>query len=461
MAKKPAKIVPMIPNRRFHALISGSFEPYLGLYINAEETSIQELMEKIKMQKDNLEDDGSSVLQGSTDLFYFYKQSIVRCTRLSVRKPFLDLSRLFGKYLGVYADFLTSKLSGEAEFKKPLNTLDVKLVALILNTAEYCFATSEQMEEKIKEKIDPTLADKVDLSIQKESFNKLLADSTNCLVQGLLWACSNGFSMMVKQSWSNVDNVGDQSKYVNDIGINLTTRMNVLKQTLSPKHFKNFCNKFVEAFSLRLLSNIYKCKPISEVGAEQMLLDTQAIKSAVLDIGSTKGEPPQQTFSRFVTKEMQKAENVIKVLLNPADPPDSLVDTYIHLMANSDVTKFQALLDLKGLRRNEQQSVLEVFRSHLPSTPSGDQPITQSAPSNMNAFTTSLSNFPQAFNNVPQAIDNAFKPDKLKNMVNKTINVNQFMNKLQLRPNSQASGGGSSSNTAGAPPAPPPPPPRN
>lgn len=42
----------------------------------------------------------------------------------------------------------------------------------ILTTAEYCLETTQQLEEKLKEKVDPELADKVNLSQEQDIFHK-------------------------------------------------------------------------------------------------------------------------------------------------------------------------------------------------------------------------------------------------------------------------------------------------
>ena len=110
LGKKPIKTLPPVANPRFYGLISGCFEPYLVLYINAEEEKLVELMNRIKTQKENLDDDSYSVLSSSTDLFFFYKESLKRCSKISTRKPLLDLAKLFGKYLHNYSEILTAKL---------------------------------------------------------------------------------------------------------------------------------------------------------------------------------------------------------------------------------------------------------------------------------------------------------------------------------------------------------------
>lgn len=77
---------------------------------------LQELMTRIKTQQENLDDDSYSVLSSSTDLFFFYRESLKRCSKISTRRPLLDLATLFGKYLLNYKEILASKIPPYAFF---------------------------------------------------------------------------------------------------------------------------------------------------------------------------------------------------------------------------------------------------------------------------------------------------------------------------------------------------------
>ena len=50
------------------------------------------------------DDNSSSVLQSSTELFIYYKETLVNCSTLSTRKPFYDLCVMFAKWLRIYAN---------------------------------------------------------------------------------------------------------------------------------------------------------------------------------------------------------------------------------------------------------------------------------------------------------------------------------------------------------------------
>ena len=107
---------------------------------------------------------------------------------------------------------------------------------------------------------------------------------TSCvqlLVQELENACDPHLSQMVKMQWANVDSVGDQSPYVSAV-LNVAKQMvPIVRDNLasSKKHFTQFCVKFANNFIPKFLQHLYKCKPLSTVGAEQLLLGKNAYYS--------------------------------------------------------------------------------------------------------------------------------------------------------------------------------------
>ncbi len=88
---------------------------------------------------------------------------------------------------------------------------------------------------------------------------------------------------MMRKSWGNIENVGDQSEYVSMVASSLTNSITLMRPILQTgKYFKVFCEKLADSFLEKFESSIFKCRPISEVGAEQMLLDTHALKTILI-----------------------------------------------------------------------------------------------------------------------------------------------------------------------------------
>nr|VDD00933.1 unnamed protein product [Brassica oleracea] len=108
----------------------------------------------------------------------------------------------------------------------------------------------------------------------------------------------------------------------------------------------------------------------------QMLLDTQAMKTILLEIPSLARHlflnlklvislqtSTAASYSKFVSHEMSRAEALLKVILSPID---SVADTYRALFPEGTPMEFQRILELKGLKKADQQSILDDFNKHGP-----------------------------------------------------------------------------------------------
>ncbi|KAJ1340953.1 hypothetical protein BSLG_004426 [Batrachochytrium salamandrivorans] len=340
---------------KFYKIIASCFEPFLWHYIDLEDKALAEKFEVFKTQ--TLHTDEEAVLTSSTDLFLVYRQTLLNGARLSTRKPFLDLSQMFGKWLNNYNSLLLSKL--HRDDKRVPTDDDLRNTCYIMNTADYCASTTAQLEEKLIEKIDEDMKGLLSLSAERESFMSCSASAVQSLVRLVENSTEAAFQAMIKRSWSTVTSVGDQSEHITMIAVTLSSAIKVIRRTIiSTKYFRSFCDKFAESFTSKYLAAIYKCRPLSEVGAEQMLLDTSPIQ-------------PPPAYIKILGRGITKIEQLLKVVLRPQDPTDVLVDTYNLLYQDYSASNFQRILELKGLRRSEMQPILDVFQIKIPA---GTQP---------------------------------------------------------------------------------------
>ena len=134
--------------------------------------------------------------------------------------------------------------------------------------------TTEQLELKLKEKVDPDFVNRISFNGEQNIYIGVITSCVQLLVQELESACEPHLSQMIKMSWATVESVGDQSPYVSGL-INIAKQMiPIVRDNLasSRKHFTQFCVKFANNFIPKFLQHLYKCKPLSTVGAEQLLL---------------------------------------------------------------------------------------------------------------------------------------------------------------------------------------------
>jgi len=64
--------------------------------------------------------------------------------------------------------------------------------------------------------------------------------------------------------------------------------------------------------------------------------------------------------------------------MSPHEPQKAFVESYIKLLPDTDVSDFQKILDMKGLKRSDQSTMTEIYRSMKPPVPrangSSDRP---------------------------------------------------------------------------------------
>ncbi|CAN6465515.1 unnamed protein product [Victoria cruziana] len=355
----------------FHGIISSCFEPHLTVYVELEEKTLMENLEKLIQDETWETEEGSqtNVLSSSMQVFLIIRRSLKRCSALTKNKTLFNLFKVFQKILKAYATKLSSKLpkggtgivaaATGTDGQIKVSDRDERVVCYIVNTAEYCHKTSAELADSIGKIIDSQFAEAVDMSEVQDEFSAVITKSLMTLVQGLETKFEAEMAAMTRVAWGTIESVGDQSEYVNGINAILTTSIPVLGNLLSPIYFQFFLDKLAASLGPRFYQNIYKCKQISETGAQQMLLDTQAVKTILLEIPALgKQSSGAPGYSTFVGREMSKAEALLKVILSPVE---SVADTYRALLPEGTPSDFQRILELKGLRRTDQQMILDDF----------------------------------------------------------------------------------------------------
>ena len=408
----------------FKGVISQCFEPHLHIYIEAQDRNLADMVERFAADAatGNIGaaakgPDGSPVLPSCGDLFVFYRKCLVQCSELSTGQPMLSLSTLFRKYLSEYTRrVLVPSLPrvGSASATQPMPSIpsmtqlrdlkelsqattgilanfssllkeggdsvrfspaDQEVICMVLVTVEYCIDTTKQLEEKLKQKVEVGLADQITFSGELEMFHSVTAQCVGLLVTELEGACEPALQAMVRVAWAAVEQVGDQSHYVSQLSAAVRATVPRLRDCLqtSRKYFTQFCLKFVSSFIPKFISQLYRCRPVGTVGAEQLLLDTHSLKTVLLDLPNLAESSGQQNraaatrkapaaFTKVVVKGMTRAEMILKVVMSPADPLDGFVEQYIRLVQDPDLAELGKLLEMKGLRRGDQAAYLERFR---------------------------------------------------------------------------------------------------
>jgi vacuolar protein sorting-associated protein 53 len=221
------------------------------------------------------------------------------------------------------------------------------VVCHIINTGEYCVEVVPQLEQMIKAKINPNLADKVDMTKEVDGFHDLVAFAMKVLISGVLDRLEPAFKQMVTIPWGNVAAVGEESAYCHIIASMLQELIPKLQATLSSSFFNTFCTKFVSEFLARYTDVITKQKRISEMGSQQLLLDTYNLKTLFMKLpamGSSSTTAIPSMYTKIVTSRINHIEAILKLI---GTPEEVLVERFRVLWPDGGPTDLQLLMSLK------------------------------------------------------------------------------------------------------------------
>lgn len=63
---------------------------------------------------------------------------------------------------------------------------------------------------------------------------------------------------------------------------------------------------------------------------------------------------------------MTKAEMILKVVMSPTEPAKTFTEQYLKLLPECQLSEFYKVLEMKGLKKNEQSTFVELFRAQKP-----------------------------------------------------------------------------------------------
>ena len=250
----------------------------------------------------------------------------------------------------------------------------------VIDTCEYCADTVEALQDLIKDKIDDVYKSKIDMYEQQECFQDVIAQGLIVLVSGLTQRMEVPIKeMSTNTNWGTLNVVGEESTYVRTMHNAIQPFVLTVRSVLPPTYFRNFCDKFASSFTTTFSNAILKLKRISESGTQQLLLDVYNLKTLLLKLpvitepsktstGTTTSSSfaPKSAgstiapamYTKMVTKQFQRIEILLKLV---GTPPELLIDVFKVQWENGSALDLQTVMNLKGMKRNEQAAMLERF----------------------------------------------------------------------------------------------------
>ncbi|WWD03081.1 hypothetical protein V865_001127 [Kwoniella europaea PYCC6329] len=358
--------------------ISSIFDNHFNVYVDAQDRAIADMLSAYRGPRSRSSMEGAmqqesdtpvpTVLPSSTELFYFYGQTLEQCEKYTKGEPMRKLSKVFAKWLKIYSDDVLlagmKREAGRRSLEGRDNLQEVKNACMILNTAEYCQNTSLQLEERLKDKIADEFKTDISFQNERDTFSTVISSCINTILRELETSCEPAFAAILKTPWMHLENVSGRSAYIVDLVGSIKQVAEVVRSRVEgKKYIRNFADKAVGVIITRFTQSVIKSRPLKKIGAEQILLDVQAVKACLLDLPEPHPENSTNIYTKYVTKNTGQLETMLKVILAPDDPPEGFVQNYCLLIGDRSFSNFQKILDLKGTPRTDQQKLLDIFLS--------------------------------------------------------------------------------------------------
>lgn len=379
--------------------ISSVFEPYLGLFVEAQDKALAELMANYRRQGTTLPSQADitnnaggpppasspgshpTVLPSSTELFYFYRQSLEQCSRLTNRSAFRDLITVFRRYLRAYGEDVLRAALLSARPPRPdgrrstslstdtrTSVQDLQRWCLVLNTADYCANTCTQLEQRLKAKIHEEYKEQVTLEPDREVFEAIVAAAVTVLTRegemavepgiphkmmrggggsGSSGASTAGLDSTAGgsgnvQPWLSLTQVHGKSSYVDEVRTSLESVAVVVRQDVENKRYvRSWCDRIAHVVLLKwthVLVRLLLQRPStpgqqptslgrSRPAIEQLLVDLYEIKATLLEL--PQHTPSEQSsasalgYARHVERNVGRVEALLRLMLVPLDEGDA------------------------------------------------------------------------------------------------------------------------------------------
>ena len=390
-------------NITFRGAISGAFEGHLQSYVDLEKRQMLDGIERGTKNEtwgsadyeaggEGASENASStpenmgptntkndkILISSGDMFMNIKKVFKRCANLARGQTLFDMFLAFQAVLETYAFKLDERAERAASAianprtSEQVKMNEIKILVLIVNTAEYCAETISPLSESTRRALDPSFREKIDGSSSEDAFQSCIAKTLNTLVRSV--TLKTGIATEVlRVNWGTIETVGDHSKFVETCATTFLNASKIVRANASSdNHFRFFCEKLAASVSRELRATLLRVKKFSMVGCQQALLDANAIKSQLLEIpvvlgggggGSSSSSNNANTnfarsFRRTVEREFARIDAVLKCVLNPED---SIAESLRAMDPKATRSEFARICEARGMRKADISRYLEQF----------------------------------------------------------------------------------------------------
>ena len=371
----------------FQSVISGCFDPYLPKWVTYQEEQFASLISTVssaghvqdeilgeaamKSQPQSPRGDPTSrqvslddtdppmVYMSAVNLFAQMRASLQKCRQFTTGPILADLFNVFKRAIVFYSErILKARLSVG---KTTLHNDDqlLRTVCAVIGSCDYCLKMTPFLHKSCMAVLDRPLD--ISAEIQRLADLRDFAQETAVVVV-VKEIKTAGISPISQLDWWSCASAASVSAHVSKLSSLFDTMIHRnLKKNLYEGHYKSLVESITQKLIAQLTDTIYAAKPISDTGAQQLIVDVAEMKSILLD----KAHKHQQTYVEMVHRNFHRLEVSLKALSSPASGDKQSLRAILSSL-DTDLAQSPNLLDkevdrLLGLRKAPAPTVAALF----------------------------------------------------------------------------------------------------
>lgn len=376
----------------FYLLILKVFEPYFSIWVKDQEnvlssklseafsvTQVPDEYYKVKTYDEFLSilkvNSVPNIANSSMELFKSFQKIMNSALKISSGRILLDLSRLFGKYIGEYRYRVLSPMIPES--KEHFTGIEpLKHLTMVLNTADFVLNNTNDLEERLKKVIDSSLKDQVNFDKPRDEYISLISKAIQALLRKISVELEFPWREFVNNNWKKIEHTVDASTYIIDFEQSIVQNCAIILPLIIREGYaRNFCDKLAVVVAESFLDNLRHIVPLNIMSVEQIMKDINHLKQVFLKLpyyadpnfegtytSETLNPSYLKPYKTHAENQFEKVITVLKLLEVPVLPIDHFMLKYFDLIGDKSEKNFEKILLLKRAEKTQIPSYVEAFK---------------------------------------------------------------------------------------------------
>ena len=207
------------------------------------------------------------------------------------------------------------------------------------------------------------------LDAERHEFFSVMSSALQALTRALSTALDPAFQALLRPDvpWSQREHLDEKSAWVDLLASGLESVGVVVRHHVENKRYvRSWCDKAAHLTMTRITQSIVRLRPMRPRMAEQLQRDVQHVHTLLIEWPSGAS---QAAYVRIVDKAMSRVQPVLAILAVPPTDAAAFVHAYRQHVGDQSLPNFQKILDLQGVRRPEQQALVEAFLAAVDRAP--------------------------------------------------------------------------------------------